>query len=78
MRKRMVSYVYENVKVIPATLGKLQFEPPTAREPVYALDTVRFLAADALRASARRPNRGYISGHCPPGVARRDDGAVAI
>ena len=66
--KCAVSHVYEIVKMIPATLAWLRFEALTAREPVLEFDCVRFLAADALGASARGPNRGYMSGHCPPGA----------
>ena len=54
--------------VVPATLAWLQLESLTARRAVLEFDCVRFLAADALGASVRRPNRGYMSGHCPPGA----------
>ena len=71
-----VAYVFDGVKALPATLAWLLFEALTAHEPVLEFDCVRFLAVDALGASARRPNRGYATGRCPgadlPPAARRE------
>ena len=66
--KRAGAYVIEEEKEVPATLA---LEPLMSREQFFVFDCVRFLAADALRAFARRPDCDYISGHSPPGAARR-------
>ena len=58
-------------------VGQLQFEPPTSRGLPNAINTVRFLAADALRASARRPDRGLASARqACGGLQRRYLGVV--
>ena len=63
--KRAGAHAFKGEKAVTATLAWLRFEALTARELVLEFDCVRFLAADALGASAGRPNRGYATGRCP-------------
>ena len=72
--KRAGAHAFKGAKALPATLAWLRFEALTARELVLEFDFVRFLAADALGASARRPNRGYATGRCPAPLARTAPG----
>ena len=69
-----VAYVCKSVKAVPA---QFWFETSTPRGLPNAIDTVRFLAADALRASARRPDRGLASARqACGGLQRRYLGVV--
>ena len=70
--KRAVSNVFEGVKLIPATLEKLQFEPSTAREPVLRN---RFGKVPAITRTYAR-NEDNRTADLPAGAARRAVGAV--
>ena len=70
--KRAVSYVFVCVKLFPATLEKLQFEPSTAREAVLL---TRYGKVPAItRTNAR--NEDNRTADLPAGAARRAVGAV--